>query len=167
MHRRIFRLIENISPHAEYMLNHYGNVYYEGVHYVHSDQLMLRFRDWLINECKYEIQPSKEVKIVVGGKNFATFDAEFFKRIESHGVRFHRRMLDPAQFFADPLDQLLPDLKLCCERAGIPFNPGNHHSAMYDAQLVVDLLRKGFTQLTWRQEERLIKNLDLDPDLNI
>ena len=81
------------------------------------------------------------------GKNFASFDRQFLKRLPDFEgmVRLHHRTLDPAMLFWQPGDEKLPDSKTCYERAGM--NGKVAHTALEDAMAVVWLLRAGIKRL--------------------
>jgi hypothetical protein len=81
-------------------------------------------------------------KITPAGKNAAMFDLPFLKeKINDFGnVIFLHRVLDPAVLYFDPkTDKVLPDSKLCMERAGIAGEVA--HTALEDALAVVKLIR--------------------------
>lgn len=78
-------------------------------------------------------------RIVVAGKNFASFDARFIRRAAPHLLqKFHRRVLDPRSFWTRPEDACSPSLAECLERAGLP--PHNVHNAFADAMAVRDAI---------------------------
>jgi oligoribonuclease (3'-5' exoribonuclease) len=83
----------------------------------------------------------------VAGKNFASFDRQFLKRLPEfeHKVHLSHRTLDPAMLYWLPTDDKLPDSKTCYERAGM--NPTVAHTALEDAISVVQLLRTGVKRL--------------------
>ncbi len=85
--------------------------------------------------------------ITPAGKNFASFDRQFLKRLPDFEkkVRLHHRTLDPAMLFWLPSDDKLPDSKTCYERAGM--NPKVAHTALEDALAVVQLIRTGIKRL--------------------
>jgi DNA polymerase III epsilon subunit-like protein len=80
------------------------------------------------------------------GKNFANFDARFLRRIDcSPRFKWNYRIMDVASMFALSTDEYLPSTGECCERAGIyPADEidGNKHDALFDARVVVALVRK-------------------------
>lgn len=83
---------------------------------------------------------------VVAGKNFANFDARFLEKMPGvgHYIKWHHRILDPGSMFVLPTDLKVPGTDECCDRAGIDpkdFN-GKWHTSIFDAQLVVALIRK-------------------------
>lgn len=78
-------------------------------------------------------------KIIVAGKNFASFDKRFLDEIWT--VKVHHRILDPMMLFTRIDDEKPPNLATCCERAGITLE--DHHTAVGDALTVVKLLRMG------------------------
>ncbi len=85
--------------------------------------------------------------ITPAGKNFASFDRQFLKRLPDFEkkVRLHHRTLDPAMLLWLPGDEKLPDSMTCYERAGM--NPKVAHTALEDALAVVQLLRTGVKRL--------------------
>lgn len=92
----------------------------------------------------------------IAGKNPMGFD---MPRLDLHGwlspsqeeglqltgprISYHRRCLDPAVFYFQPGDAVLPSLEECRQRAGIPPLPLHH--ALYDARMVCRLLRHRLT----------------------
>jgi DNA polymerase III epsilon subunit-like protein len=97
---------------------------------------------WL-GGCAWDLSKS----ITPAGKNFASFDRQFLKRLPDfeNKVRFSHRTLDPAMLFWLPGDEKLPDSKTCYERAGM--NPKVAHTALEDAVAVVQLLRTGIKRM--------------------
>ena len=97
--------------------------------------------DWL----KSLGEPQKTY--VPAGKNFASFDRQFLKRLPDFErlVRLQHRTLDPAMLFWQPGDERLPDSKTCYERAGLDGKVA--HTALEDALAVVWLLRAGLKRL--------------------
>jgi len=84
---------------------------------------------------------------VVAGKNFAHFDALFLRKLPglSELVKWHHRVLDPGNMFVLSDDLVVPDTNECCKRAGVSLDTqGLRHTAIYDAQMVVSLVRAGF-----------------------
>jgi DNA polymerase III epsilon subunit-like protein len=100
-----------------------------------------QFADWL---GKNGIDPDH---VVAAGKNFASFDANFLRRVSSFErcVHFKYRVLDPAQLFVLPTDTELPSTAECLRRAGLPDDVA--HTAVEDALAVVKLLRIGWERL--------------------
>ncbi len=87
---------------------------------------------------------AKQPKIMAAGKNFAGFDKQFLKRVPN--VKqvldewFIHRTLDPAMYFFNPnVDDKLPNLKQCLERAN--FKDVVNHRALEDAYDVIRCLR--------------------------
>jgi len=112
----------------------------EGYTYLQPWEVATRFCDFLK---KNGLDPENE-KIVVAGKNYASFDARFLSKITSWDkhVQVHHRILDPAALYWRPeIDGVgLPNTKTCMERAGI--NGEVAHTAIEDAQMVVRLIRR-------------------------
>lgn len=82
-------------------------------------------------------------KIVVAGKNFASFDLKFLnscKNFTKH-IDIHHRVIDPVTSFINWEDDTSPPgFKKCKERAGIEGEIA--HTAIEDAIDVIKLLRK-------------------------
>lgn len=85
--------------------------------------------------------------ITPAGKNFASFDRQFLKRLPDFEkkVQLHHRTLDPAMLFWQSDDEKLPDSKKCYERASKDSKVA--HTALEDALDVVWLLRVGIKRL--------------------
>ncbi len=85
--------------------------------------------------------------VQAAGKNFASFDLQFLKRLPNFTtyVNFRHRVLDPAILYYRPEDDRLPDSKTCYERAGL--DPKVAHTAVEDAVAVVWLVRHGIKRL--------------------
>jgi DNA polymerase III epsilon subunit-like protein len=79
--------------------------------------------------------------ILAAGKNFASFDMRFFRRLpHARMLKFSHRFIDPAMRFWNPLtDREVPNSKTCMERAGIPGEVA--HTAVEDALAVVKMIR--------------------------
>lgn len=108
--------------------------------FIKSENLVDDFLRWLL---QYGIVKSVEAPgaFTAGGKNFATFDADFLKALP-HGknIRFRKRVVDPAQLYLIPeVDNELPDLQTCLDRAGI--NKTVLHTAVEDSIDVIKLVR--------------------------
>jgi DNA polymerase III epsilon subunit-like protein len=111
----------------------------EGYTYLQPWEVAARFHDFLK---EHGLDPEDQ-KIVVAGKNYASFDARFLRKLtnwDKH-VRVHHRILDPAALYWQPeIDGAqLPNTKTCMERAGIGGEVA--HTAVEDAQVVVRLVR--------------------------
>lgn len=81
----------------------------------------------------------KPAKATAAGKNFGSFDLQFLLRAGLRKETFRHRCLDPASWFAIAEDEVLPDLKTCVERAGVPWAL---HEAFGDAEAVRQLVFK-------------------------
>jgi hypothetical protein len=78
------------------------------------------------------------------GKNFASFDLQFFKQIDGFDkhVNFRHRTIDPAMYYWLPdVDSGLPDTKNCLKRAGLDDTVA--HTAVEDCLSVIQLVRRG------------------------
>jgi DNA polymerase III epsilon subunit-like protein len=78
--------------------------------------------------------------VFAAGKCFNSFDRPFLQN--QHNLKFHRRVLDPMMLYCRPEDEKPPGMGDCCERAGIIVDESKLHDAVYDAQLVIALIRK-------------------------
>jgi DNA polymerase III epsilon subunit-like protein len=81
-------------------------------------------------------------KVVMSGKNFATFDLRFLEKLpdsEKLIKLFHRRILDPGGMLTRPEDLVPPDLKECMRRTGIEGREVPH-TACEDADLCADVI---------------------------
>lgn len=112
---------------------------------IYSDQLIIDFKFWLAQNGFVE-NKSGIMEVVAAGKNFASFDKKFIEatssvKMESLGIRFHHRTIDPSTRFIDwKLDSTPPSTDLCKKRAGL--NGEVKHEALADAWDVIQLLRK-------------------------
>lgn len=125
MHPTIFRRIATREP---------------GFLYLRPEELGPRFAYWLQEQ---GLPPGKSIQ--AAGKNFGSFDLQFLKRIHrfEEFVRIAHRSYDPAMLYFQPgVDSKLPDMKTCMQRAGIEGEVT--HTAVEDARLVVQLLRKAW-----------------------
>lgn len=111
----------------------------EGYTYLQSWEVSTRFRDFLK---AHGLDPENE-KIVVAGKNFASFDARFLRELTGWEkyIKVRHRILDPAALYWQPeIDGVeLPDTMTCMRRAGISGEVA--HTAVEDATMVVRLIR--------------------------
>lgn len=103
--------------------------------------LMSQFLQWF-----YSFHDMK-TKILLAGKNVGAFDLQFVKRLPDYNGRdFRHRVLDPAMLYLGAEDLVPPDLKTCMVRAGLPYDEKLAHTALYDAECVVRLLRSRMPQ---------------------
>lgn len=106
-----------------------------------------------------ELEKQPKNRITVAGKNFASFDLQFLKRLPGFGttIKFGHRALDPGPLYYDPeIDDVPPSTEQCFGRAGMGYNPATKHRAEEDARDVVHLIRKSFEQRDgWRRLEAL------------
>lgn len=79
--------------------------------------------------------------LTAAGKNFASFDMQFLKRLPKFGesVKFKHRILDPAILYWQFDDERLPGSATCYQRAGLDDKVA--HTAVEDARAVVRLIR--------------------------
>lgn len=92
-------------------------------------------------------------QIVVAGKNAASFDIPFLKRLpkwKDSGLVISHRVLDPSILFTDFENDVAPaGTGLCAKRAGVE---SGAHTTIEDSWTVIELLRKGtknYTRKTW------------------
>lgn len=80
-------------------------------------------------------------RFIAAGKNFAGFDAQFLKHMDSLWPTAYQRVLDPGPMYTNFLvDQFPPDLSECKKRAGIQ-DTEIAHDALLDAWDVIQVLR--------------------------
>lgn len=109
--------------------------------YCNDYDLIATFIKWLI---QYEIITNEDWPeyFTVAGKNFATFDWRFIKKL-SYGNKLHisPRVIDPAILYFNPFTDLkLPDTATCLERAGFPVVL--EHTTIEDSLDIIKLVRK-------------------------
>jgi len=106
------------------------------------DQVADDFAAWL-TECGWD----GKAALTPAGKNFASFDRQFLKRLPrfEQVVKLSHRTLDPAVLWWRAEDDKLPDSKTCYERAGLDNKVA--HTAVEDALAVVRLIRLGIKRL--------------------
>lgn len=82
--------------------------------------------------------------ITAAGKNFASFDAKFLKKLPDfeEEVKIRHRVIDPAMLYWKPEEDgtILPGTSLCMKRAGLKSVVA--HTALEDAEVVVELIRR-------------------------
>lgn len=116
---------------------------------IYSDELMIDFKFWLAQN-GFKENKSGVIEVVAAGKNFASFDKRFIEamgriKMESLGIRFHHRTIDPASMFIDwKNDTTPPSTDTCKKRAGLIGEV--KHEALADAWDVIQLLRKQYPQ---------------------
>jgi len=86
-----------------------------------------------------------DLRVIVAGKNFNGFDRLFLDRLPL-AINYHHRVLDPMPLFVRPGDKEPPNLAECAKRAGVEFKGTGYHTAVSDAIMVVELLRKGWNK---------------------
>jgi oligoribonuclease len=124
--------------------------------YCVDTDLIRLFKNWLLQN---GFQENKRglVPVVAAGKNFKGFDEQFlsyqkdifgtFEKmpIESHGLVFLHRTIDPAGYYIDwDNDSVPPSTETCKERAGLPKQV--KHRALNDAWDIITLLRKRYVK---------------------
>jgi oligoribonuclease (3'-5' exoribonuclease) len=98
------------------------------------EQVYPCFRDWLT---EHGITGT----VTPAGKNFSGFDKQFLYKLPGFKLRFSHRAIDPAMLYWKPdIDDKLPGMELCLERAGL--YPAVSHVALEDAEQVIKLVRK-------------------------
>lgn len=107
-----------------------------GYNYYEPDVLLNFFNAWLSNHGLTE-------KIVFAGKNFASFDLQFLKKIPNWYIfdRNHRTFDPTPLFFKLGEDKVPPSMGVCLKRAGFPHDVV--HTAVEDAISVIRLIRHG------------------------
>lgn len=121
----------------------------EGALLIYPDQFKFEFWYWLesINyPCNDTNFRTKARTLNVAGKNFASFDSKFIKKLFELNPRsikeeifFRHRVLDPGPLYMLPEDETVPDFQTCLNRAGIIKETS--HTALEDALDTIQLLR--------------------------
>lgn len=122
---------------------------------IKPEDFALSFHTFLTSN-GYKENDKKQVKIIVAGKNFASFDKPFLNRLlelyrvpfidfgnEVPFIDFGHRTIDPANMYIDfENDNDIPSLNTCLERADI--DDKVTHNALLDAWDVVRVLREKY-----------------------
>lgn len=113
----------------------------EGNRFMQIGDLPCALYNFLTGNGIKEDPKSGRVKITVAGKNVGMFDLPFLKKKIKYWdkITILHRVIDPAILYYLPGDKVLPDSKLCMERAG--FAGEVAHTALEDALMVVKLVR--------------------------
>lgn len=138
MHRDLFRDLAN-APKSTVDSEARGS----DSRYAHPDAFKRMFSRWL------QSWGIDSTNFVAAGKNFANFDARFLRRLSlADMVKWHHRILDPGSMYVRGDDEFMPDTTECCKRAGIyPGDvPGEEHTAIHDALVVIALIRNHWEQ---------------------
>lgn len=91
------------------------------------------------NDCHVAESWEKSPKITAAGKNYAMFDHKFLKAdpiTRYLADRVRHRVFDVGALYTLPEDKTIPNLKTCCERAGLENTTVTHYS-VDDAVMVV------------------------------
>jgi hypothetical protein len=80
------------------------------------------------------------VPITLTGKNAASFDLRFLRRLDGwRRLPFSHRLIDPGSLYLRPTDNGVPNTEECLKRAGIDKEVS--HDALDDAYDVCKLIR--------------------------
>ncbi len=99
---------------------------------------------WMFVRSQVTWDTKNPPKIVMAGKNYASFDDRFLEKLPGYNdvKQFHRR-IDPGMLYWNPrTDVKPPDTKTCLQRAGIDTEV--QHDAIADATDVIRLIRRSF-----------------------
>jgi len=134
MHPAIFKKIAD-AQQKRVEENEFGD------RFMHILDLPCALRNFLTGNGVPEDEKTGRVKITVAGKNAGMFDLPFLKKKikDWDKITFLHRVLDPAILYYQTGDKVLPDSKLCMERAGYAGEVA--HTALEDALMVVKLIR--------------------------
>ncbi|CAE7860239.1 hel308 [Symbiodinium microadriaticum] len=111
-----------------------------GFTYTPHDLLDEVFASWLTqHEMLIEGDPVRK-SITIAGKNFATFDLNFLKKLGFGKLSHYKhRIIDPGSMFLKINDQMVPGLKDCMTRANVEGEVD--HTAVEDAIDVIKCVR--------------------------
>lgn len=104
---------------------------------------------WLMDNGMIPEFINEPVKITVAGKNFASFDLQFLKRLPNWGssVQVRQRIIDPAVMLTDwKNDDTLPNLNTCLKRLDLTGEVT--HDAVSDAWDVIRVIRAATNDYT-------------------
>lgn len=96
------------------------------------------FAFWLKSN---DVDPTR---VIAAGKNFASFDRRFLATVpdfDTH-VKFKHRVVDPTSMYLKVDDHEPPNTNVCAIRAGLDPKNYEQHTALGDAQMVIDLIRR-------------------------
>jgi DNA polymerase III alpha subunit (gram-positive type) len=113
-----------------------------GWNYCAFDRAFVALEEFCYKHFSDAFRPENPEPIILAGKNVGTFDLRFLRKLKYwKDSRFHRRILDPMMYYLQRDDELPPDTKTCCQRAGISLN--GLHDAVSDCRTVIELIRRG------------------------
>jgi len=128
---------------------------------ININQALDEFSRWLVPENAGEPElGDRRAAIIPAGKNFASFDKQFFEQHKPFKTfkHFKHRTLDPTSLYLTHEDEEPLDLASCLERAG--FDNKVTHRAVEDAWLVIQLIEKAYgNTLEWSEFHRLQERL--------
>jgi oligoribonuclease len=149
LNARILEILANIPKFAiGNDANEFGikkTTYIREHNIIKPEDFALSFQTFLTSNGYKENESNGEVKVIVAGKNFASFDQPFIERLLNLYriplINFGHRYIDPVNFFIDfETDKDIPSLNKCLEIAGI--DDEVTHNALLDAWDVVRVMRK-------------------------
>ena len=107
--------------------------------YLTPSEVARDFRTWL----EARGIDSEKRHVVPAGKNFASFDRQFLRRLPQWDelIPMTHRCVDPGMLYWNPkTDDSIPNTLTCMKRAGIAGEVA--HTALEDALVIVDLVRR-------------------------
>jgi hypothetical protein len=107
---------------------------------VHEPEAVKELSEFIRKHVDPEDNGETGTYFAIAGKNYAGFDARFINWPSYMKPR--HRTLDPGSVYARSYDRVPPDLRVCCERAGVPYDESQLHNALYDAMLVALCMAK-------------------------
>lgn len=126
MHSEIFKRIAKLDPAYSYSYP------------INFGELFAQF----LSKNDFREMELGKIAINVAGKNFGSFDLQFFNNQTDLNkyVKIRSRIIDPAILFLQPEDNVLPGLDLCKQRAGL--NNKVSHNALDDARDIISIIRE-------------------------
>ena len=111
-----------------------------GFIYTPHDLLDEVFASWLEEQGMLDKEDDSKKSVSIAGKNFATFDLNFLKRLGfGQKTKYKHRIIDPGSMFLEADDPQVPGLKDCMMRAGV--DKEVEHTAVEDALDVIKCIR--------------------------
>ncbi len=111
-----------------------------GFIYTPFDLLDEVFASWLEEHEILDKDDDSKKSISIAGKNFATFDLNFLKKMGfGKRTKYKHRVIDPGSMFLEADDSMVPGLQDCMARAGV--EKPVEHTAVEDALDVIKCIR--------------------------
>lgn len=151
LHKNILpKLIDKIIPYDSSCIIYNG---FETPKSVPEAYLFKELAVWH-SELNYLDRNGKLASMIGAGKNFASFDLQFIKKLPGFSNIFKHRSLDPSMAYMLPTDEVPPELIECKRRASLKGASFNRlevtHTAVDDCMDVAELLKFAHENRKWK-----------------